>query len=345
MGVRTTGNGRWVAIALTMAVDIVIVLILWKWYKFTIGIGESITGMPYSFLDPLYGGVGVMFAFLVGSWIKPFTVWMIKSAMIYTIVHPEASFVATIQGVMAHGASTVSVPIANKIVRSSINALFASTDNVFSLESHFPLLEKLKNSNFMKVTAWVYNSVAEFVDECVLAYCYASEAGEFGKNAVKGIACFVKVAPKMIATIISFSAVRGIVDFGVIVITIRIATSSLGLGWTDWLTVYVLAWCCVWIVNDSIVNNVLLSLIVTQYMDKLESDLGIVFSEDAEFSNDASDSGVTDSTSDSDGTDTMLDSDEEPKEGTESSDSLMNEVTQLIEKYPVLEDILHLDKN
>lgn len=327
-------------IGITVVLDVVMILVCWWFYRMSIHWGKVLTQMPYKMFDMLYGTFGVLILITVFNWVKPFTVEVVKCFVIYSVVHPECSVGECVDGVLGNKLTSVSIPIANMVIRKSINAMFTATDNVFELESHFPLLERIKNSKIAVAAASVYNATTSFVDECVMAYCYRKEDGGLGRNAVRGIACFVKVAYKMVPTIISSIVLRWIVDVGAVIVTFGYLTRTVGMGWTDALTIVVVARLVVFVVNDAIVDNMLLIAIIGIFDRSVEE--AIEKEQGNTSGNDTGETVETDSESDND--------EQNDTDGDSGNDSVDDDkfafsglVNELVGKYPVLDDIIHLD--
>lgn len=224
---------------LRAVIDAVFCILLFFGFMCGIHYGTQIMGLYFWHVKFLLGIVGAGFTVRLTGWVKSTLLFIIKNGSIYAECREDCNTVmGAFSGVMSNFKDTVSITVFNRLIREGLKDIkdmvleSKGKEEKGALDSIF---ENIGNSRIVKVSERIIVKAFDYVDECILGYCFAHEEDNQSiiKNALEAFLIFIKHSPEIfgkVITIISIEIVFRVIYWAVLVMY---CTSTFYFGFED----------------------------------------------------------------------------------------------------------------
>lgn len=202
--------------------DVALTIIFYKWYVHATKNDYDILASDMWFINVIRGLLLLACFYLIVDLVRNYVNSFIKAAQIFYTANQKEDFtiVESFVGATIRFKFTLAIPLFNKIIRSCAKEIveeFQKSPNNDDSETEDGkasqnTLERLQGTKIGKVTKWMLKRYSDYVDECVLAYCYAHPEKSLFKSALEATGIFVingfKIMQQMSVVIILQILVR-----------------------------------------------------------------------------------------------------------------------------------------
>lgn len=172
------------------------------------------------FIRIIRGLILLICFYVILNFIKRILNSFIKCAQIFYVANAERNFsiIESFIGATLKFKSTVSIPVFNSIIRSCVRDLCETAKGIKSSSEEVEsttqsetgsineLISNLGNSKLGKASKWVFRSYMDYIDECVLLYCYKHQEKSILRASLEAISIFlsncIKIIEKMSVVVI-----------------------------------------------------------------------------------------------------------------------------------------------
>lgn len=253
-----------------------IIFCMLMFYGFLCGIhyGTELIGMYFLFVKVLLGILGVTAILFVTRGAEQSLLYLIKNASIYSQCK-DVGVVESFRGIFVEYKSTISVTVLNKLIRESLEYLQeliekqknpGEGEQVGVLEG---VLEELGNTELVKAGKFVLKRALDYVDECVLGYCYKNVSDEksLTRCCLEGFTLFcvncIPICKKMISVIM----VQLLVKITYWVVFVMFCVKTFEFSVMNLILCYVIGKLLDFVLEDSLYEPALMLSIVKQFSE------------------------------------------------------------------------------
>lgn len=175
--------------------------------------GTQITGLYFWFMKMLLGFVGLAAVLFVIRWLRSSILFLVKNCGIYAQCRDDCHTVmGALTGITTQFKSTISIPVFNKIVREALGTVKESVLNRSADNPVVGVLEDLANTKIGKVSTAVAEKAFDYVDECILGYCYCHASKEKGivRCSLEAFTLFVVNSVPIFGKVITVITIEGV---------------------------------------------------------------------------------------------------------------------------------------
>ena len=221
--------------------DAAVCIAMYYGYLYAVKDQMDLLYAPFGFISILRGLVGVGAAIVMFDGFRKIIIYYLKAAQIYCLSQEnEIGLIGSIFGSIGRFKYTLVVPLFNRLVRKTFKEVFAyvkdntdgtpagvgakneteqdladevvdavaGTDAVDTLQGIPQLISAIKSTPLAKLSGQMVDIYMNYLDECVLAYCYRNPKESMAKSAVSAIGIAVCHSPKIITKIVVSSVLN-----------------------------------------------------------------------------------------------------------------------------------------
>lgn len=205
--------------------------------------------------------------------VKGIFFYLLKSVTLYAIVHPCDTVIDSFKGVMKCYKSTALIPAANKIIRQALELLEDSVSNTNLNGTLHHVLQVLEDKKLFRLGKSLLAAALDYLDECILAYCYKNNDLDMLQNSCKAIKLYMVHAPKMLLTTLSLVSVRFLINlFSFILFIIYIVQTQTYYVFSI-IQIYIFYKCILFVFHDAFFEPLFLNKMVSTFIDFDDSDI------------------------------------------------------------------------
>lgn len=191
---------------LRVLVDVLCAVILFFGVLCTIHYGTQLAGLYFVSLRVLLGIAGTGLSIRCYSWLRRFASALIKSGSIYAQCNDDCDSVSgAFSGVISCLGSTVKVFAFNKLIREALSEII---ENITADGSQVPaFIASFRETKFGSLSEKIAVKAFDYIDECILGYCYRKQNKEKGvaRCALEAFVLFVSnsagIAGQVVTTV------------------------------------------------------------------------------------------------------------------------------------------------
>lgn len=253
--------------------DCILLYMYVKGYLFGIKFFNQIFCFHVWFVDILYGIFGIAYVIALANFISPVVFTLLKSIDLYALSNEDCNtFPSAIAGVTSKFTSTVAIVTFNKIIRTCIEEI-SSRVEAGELTSEF--FDSISSYSFLnksvKFAKSIMTTAFDYVDECVLAYCYSHDTS-VGKAAVYSISKFMGNIGNVGLKTVSLVITEKLVIFLYTVIYLVCVIKNLKWSLLFFVEAYVIYCAIRYVIRDGILEPFFRDTIVKQFLASLPED-------------------------------------------------------------------------
>lgn len=258
--------------------ECILTVLLFMWYVKATENDYDILASDMWFINMLRGLILLLCFYFLLDLIKRYMNSFTKSAQIFYVANTKAdySIVECFIGATIRFKSTLAIPIFNKLIRDCIDKIMLTAKNTLpSAEETETKIDdfftELTNSKIGKASRRFLKLYTDYVDECVLVYCYMHPEKSLFKASVEAISIFIKNAVKIIEKMAVVIIVQVLIKLGIggAIILMLVKTSSLTLK--KMLFGFIIIKMFEFIIQDAILEPVMMQKILDTFV-QLEPD-------------------------------------------------------------------------
>lgn len=295
-----------------VAVDLGLMALAVQIYKFTSWRGAQLLGLPYAPAELIVGMCCVMFLYGFFAPVKTVLAGIMKSVTIYALTHDCDSISEAIRGVLNNFKSTLAIPtflllvksVTEKLADSEIASALGLVNNKEEEKEPSNVVEQFlslaKDNKLLKMLGSFTTMMIDWVDECILGYCYMQERESIGKAAVTAISIYVKNFDKLSKKAFTVVAIKvcTIALFRVIAIIVALKTVR---SISSAMIFYIAVWALEFTINDAVIDNLMMNSLVTEFSRYATDETTVAAEREAVIKELDESSGVEDSNADNTG--------------------------------------------
>ena len=252
---------------LRVLMDIVFIVLMFFGFMCGIHYGTRLIGLYFWFIKFLLGIVGVGGVIFVMNFIKTPTLFFIKNASIYADSTGETSVLKAIAGSTKNFASSISVPVFNKLIREALNTL---KKPVLEKAEDSPLkevIDVLSKSKLAMISSKIIDKAFDYVDECILGYCYthASEEKSLPKCALEAFVLFTVNSVSVFKKVLSVLSIQFLIRIVYWIVFVLWCVQSIKFSLMNLLMCYIIGKLILFVIDDAIFEPMLMNSIVRQF--------------------------------------------------------------------------------
>ena len=247
-------------IFIRLVFNIIFSIILLKCFLIGSEFGVRIIGLNVWIIQ-LFCGIAIALLFnAVLSLAKNTILLYLKHLQIASICVPDKNPNIVVFGRI----KTVStIVILNGILRSVAGELMEAIKN--GTAANIPLISGLDNNMFIKSGKYVVKKCFDYMDECVLAYCYNNEDVALGKAAEKAIVIFLENTGKFLIKTTTVSLTTIFIKIIISIFEFLILIRIIPLSFINFIYIYLIIHVTGFIVADSLVEPLMLQSIIKEF--------------------------------------------------------------------------------
>lgn len=241
---------------------------------FYAGMAFGMQFMPVDvwFTRTLVGVIGLTISIALFNWLKVTILFFMKSCSIYAVCFPDCdSMHAALKGVLSRFDRVVEINIFNKLLRSALGEL---TDIITDLVSDSEdsqisflvgIVEESKLGVLVKIGRRYATKTFDFVDECILGYCYQNPQLGLVEAAKQGVTIFLENSVKIVGKLFTISMLETVlrVLFYVAVILALLIFRRFNI--MSLVVFYVIARGIAFIIEDAVLEPLLMSAVIKEF--------------------------------------------------------------------------------
>lgn len=249
---------------LRVLVDIVFVGVLFFGVLCGIHYGTHLLGMYFWFVKVMLGAVGMAAFIFISNALRPTITFFLKNASIYAQCTHSNSILAGIKGMNQNFVGTISIAAFNKLIRSSTGVI---KDFVLGDKEVPEILQEFSETKVMKVSKFIAIKAYDYVDECVLGYCYThtSDDKKMPECAVEGFTLFVVHSGALFGKVLATISIQVMCKIFYWIVIVAIFFKTVKFSLLNVIMCYVIAKCLEFIIDDAIFEPVLMYSILSQF--------------------------------------------------------------------------------
>jgi hypothetical protein len=224
------------------------------------------------FVKVLLGVVGVGAMSFVIRWSKNSLAYVLKNASIYAQSTECNSILGAIAGMTKQFKSTISVPVFNKLIRDAIKTIQEKTSSSSGGEegevSGLPqFMQELTETKLFKSSKFIVEKAYDYVDECILGYCYSnvSEEKSIMRCAVEAFAIFFTHSLQICGKVLAVISIQFLCRIAYWIIYVAIAIKTFKFTIMNVILCYVIGKSIEFILNDAIFEPALMHSVIEQF--------------------------------------------------------------------------------
>ena len=182
--------------------EVFLTIAMFWWYVEATKNDYDILASHYWFINFVRGLLLLLCFYFIIEIIKRYLNSFIKAAQIFYSANKEQDYtiIGSFIGATLRFKSTISIPIFNKIIRSCLGEIsdilnkysHNKDDEATENNSLEELFQNLKDSKLAKGGRWVITLYMDYVDECILVYCYQHPEKSLLRASIEAIGIFLK---------------------------------------------------------------------------------------------------------------------------------------------------------
>ena len=209
---------RWILMGIEIVFDTIFAYILYKAYRAGIEIGIAFLNVDFWFVRVTLGIIGCSFALFAFRWARGVLLYVLKCALIYNQCYPEEiGIISIFAGASSRFGSLLTIPVFNKCIRDMTHEIVDILQDSASAPAE--LQEILKNfdgtmiSTLAKFSKKLALRMFDYVDECILAYCFLHKDVKMTECALDATAAFCKSAGKLMKQVFTLTITEAVLRF------------------------------------------------------------------------------------------------------------------------------------
>lgn len=247
---------------------------------------------------------------ILTKWLKKFFLYYFKAAQLYSVANPSAGILTCFFKAGVLFKYTASIPVFNSIIRNSINDISelakskitqqSSSDNNEMVEetavdpsqettndlnnTFTSVLHNVMDTPLFKLPKYVFKVFIDYIDECVLAYCYEYPKKGLIKGTGEAIFILFKNCYKLIPAILTTSILQILIRIAIFVIVLLYYFKCVPINIMTTISTFIIYKCISFVIEDSIIEPLLMRNIVkvfianTKKLDVTEEEVSSVYS-------------------------------------------------------------------
>lgn len=248
-------------------IDAIFVGLLFFGFLCGIHYGTILTGLHFTFMKVGFGicGIGIMLYFI--KWFRTVVAGMLKSCSIYASARECASLCGAFKGIVSCLGSTLAVPAFNRIIRDALQDIKdAMTDEASNPAKE--ALAEVKESRLGKVSVLVVERAFDYVDECILGYCYknVSENHGIAKCSVEAFTLFLVNSVEVMGKVFTVISLESLVRIAYWFFFIVFCLEHFHFTVLNVLMCYVIGKCLDFMLDDALFEPLLVHVIVNEFL-------------------------------------------------------------------------------
>jgi len=201
-------------VLLRAAVDIFFATALFFGFMCGVHYGAQLIGLHFWFVKLLLGVVGIGIMVSLTGWLKVSLLFFVKNGSIYAQCRDDCnSVMGAFKGVLGFFGETISIVAFNRILRECLGSVSEGILNPAGDSRLSGLLGDLNQTKIAKVSVKVMQKAFDYVDECILGYCYqnASDGKEILQCAVEAFVLFIRHSPQIFGKVLTVISVEMVI--------------------------------------------------------------------------------------------------------------------------------------
>lgn len=230
--------------------------------------GTAITGLYFWFMKVLLGLIGITAVLVVIRWLRGTVLFILKNCSIYAQCRDDChTVIGAFHGIASHFTATISIPVFNKLIRDSLGEIKQVVLEKGEGSSTAGVLETIMNSKVAKVSVNVVEKAFDYVDECILGYCYANVSAEKGivRCSLEAFTLFVVNSVPIFGKVITVVTIETILRVGYWVAFIAWSIRTFQFSVMNLIMLYVLGKVLSFILTDAIFEPMLMYEIIASF--------------------------------------------------------------------------------
>lgn len=254
--------------------EVALTIGIYLWYRKSTENSYDILASDMWFVNIIRGLILLAGFYILLDLIKNYLNAFIKSAQIFYTANLEQDF-STFEcfiGATLRFKHTLAIPIFNKIIR---NCAYEIVENIRDVSNENEennkfgdLLDNLKGSKIVKASKWMLKKYTDYIDECVLVYCYVHPEKSMLRSAVEAISIFIrsgfKIIEQMAVVIILQVLLRIALSVTIIVALFNMAQLTL----TKILVGFIIIKIVEFILQDALIEPLLMQKILNVFVNQ-----------------------------------------------------------------------------
>lgn len=263
--------------------------------------GAELVGLYFWYVEFTLGIIGLSLVVAAITLIKPWITFLFKNGAIYASSSGSLGVIESIAGVFKNFGSTAKVIIFNKLIRDVLanaqeslkglavspfdtikNALSSrstnnmsnecsdsetaqvSSDNTVEVEDY---LKGIANSPLGTLGKRVLKTALDYVDECILGYCYMNVSEEKGMLvcAAEAFTIFIKNGLKICEKLLAVIAIQSIVKIFCWIIFAAYCIHTFKFSFMNLLICFVIGYLVMFVLNDAILEPIVMYAVINQF--------------------------------------------------------------------------------
>lgn len=237
--------------------------------------GTAITGLYFWFMKVLLGIIGITAVLAVLRWLRGTVLFVIKNCSIYAQCRDDCHTVmGAFHGIASHFKATISIPVFNKLIRDSLGEIKHFVLERSEGSSAAEVLSTIMDSKIATVSARVVEKAFDYVDECILGYCYANVSEEKGivRCSLEAFTLFVVNSVPIFGKVVTVVTIETVLRVGYWVAFLAWAIKTFQFSVMNLIMLYVLGKVISFILTDAIFEPLLMHEIIASFKKRAWND-------------------------------------------------------------------------
>ncbi len=256
--------------------EVAITIAFYLWYMESTKDAYDILASNIWFVNIIRGLILLAGFYFILDVIKRYLNAFIKSAQIFYTANSKEDFsiLECFIGATLRFKHTLAIPLFNKIVRNCADEIVEGIKKIDNEPDGKvdEFLENLKDTKVVKASKWMLKKYTDYIDECVLVYCYVHPEKSMLRSTLEAISIFLKNGFKIIeqmAVVIILQVLLRIALTAVIIIAL---VSMANLTVTKILIGFIVIKIAEFIIQDALIEPLLMQKILNVFV-KQEAEL------------------------------------------------------------------------
>lgn len=260
--------------------EVALTILFYYWYVKSTENSYDILASDIWFVNIIRGLVLLAGFYFTLEVIKRYLNAFIKSAQIFYTANAKQDFsiLECFIGATLRFKHTLAIPIFNKVIRGCAGEIVESIQKL-DKDSDGPvdeLFDNLKNTKVGKASKWMLKKYTDYIDECVLVYCYVHPEKSMLRSTLESVGIFIRSGFKIIEQMAVVIILQVLLRIALVAGVVIAIASMHNITVTKILIGFIVIKIVEFIMQDAIIEPLLMQKILNVFVkqEANSSDLG-----------------------------------------------------------------------